>query len=137
MGKFQRTVYAVSIAYHAISSAAGTMLAEVNSARTGFYVPGMARMYLPGIHVATGSAQAGLPVPSAGTGPANNLLAPQTVPATPAQTQRGAPPLYPAGKSITGDLSRLQVNAWLSAPNASYGTVAISNLQVTGCLAPD
>ncbi len=46
------------------------------------------------------------------------------------------PEIYPAGKSITGDLGRLKVYADYWAPGSNYGTIKLTNLKVQGYQAP-
>jgi hypothetical protein len=50
--------------------------------------------------------------------------------------QNGPPEYYPAGKSFTTDVRNLYLALRLRAPDASFGSVYLTNIVAYGCLSP-
>jgi len=51
--------------------------------------------------------------------------------------QNAQPEYYPAGKSLTGDMTEMRPFARLSASDDTYGDVTLSNITITGYLSED
>jgi len=51
--------------------------------------------------------------------------------------QNAQPEYYPAGKSLTGEMTEMRPFARLSAPDDTYGDVTLSNITITGHLSED
>lgn len=114
-------IYRVEVQYHAVGSDQGTMFARVNDLSTGFYEV-RKDLFLPLIMV----DRSLVPPPTSDQhrAPSHTLT----------RYHSGAPPdYYPAGKSFVGDLTRVEAYAWWSAPDASYGSVQLTDVTVMGC----